>query len=83
MLDILLNLGCFVFGMSIGKAQGINTDITKQTDYMQELIDKAYESRDAMRQMVLDAEQKAETWERRYWNLIEEETEEEDEEEQQ
>jgi hypothetical protein len=80
MFDILFNLGCFLFGMGIGKARGINTDITKQTDYMQDLIDKAYESRDAMKQMWIDAEQKAETWERRYWNLFEEDEEENEEE---
>ena len=38
---------------------------------MQDLIDQAYEKRDHMKRMWLDAEEKAESWERRYYNLIE------------
>ena len=61
----------FCGGIGFGKAQAVNKDITKQTEYMQDLIDKAYEKRDHMKQMWLDAEAKAESWERRYYNLIE------------
>lgn len=67
--------------MSLGKAQSVNTDITKQTEYMQDLIDEAYEKRDAMKTSWLDAEAKAESWERRYWNLWESITEEDEEDE--
>lgn len=70
MWELLLNLGSFLLGISIGKAKAVNVDIIKQTDYMQKLIDEAYESRDAMRYQLLDAEEKAETWERRYNNLL-------------
>ena len=70
MFDILLNLGSFLLGMSLGKAQATNNDITKQTSYMQDLIDEAYEKRDAMRTEWLAAEAKAESWERRYFNLL-------------
>jgi hypothetical protein len=41
-----------------------------RTAHMQDLIDEAYEKRDAMKQMWLDAEDKAETWQRRYESLI-------------
>jgi hypothetical protein len=70
MLELLLNLGSFLLGISIGKAKAVNVDIIKQTDYMQKLIDEAYESRDTMRSLLLEAQEKAETWERRYNNLL-------------
>jgi hypothetical protein len=70
MWDLLLSLGSFIIGMSIGKAKAVNIDIIKQTDHMQSLIDEAYESRDAMKSLWLNAEEKAETWERRYNNLL-------------
>lgn len=73
MLELLLNLGSFMFGMAIGKAKAVNIDIVKQTEHMQNLIDEAYEKRDAMKHAWLDAEEKAETWQRRYWNLIDQE----------
>jgi hypothetical protein len=70
MLDLLLNLASFIIGMSVGKAKAVNVDIIKQTDYMQSLIDEAYESRDAMKSLLFEAREKAETWERRYNNLL-------------
>lgn len=70
MFDILLNLGSFLLGMSLGKAQSTNQDITKQTEYMQDLIDQAYAKRDLMKTKWLEAEEKAESWERRYFNLL-------------
>ena len=70
MLDLLLNLASFIIGMSIGKTKAVNVDIIKQTDHMQSLIDEAYESRDSMKYLLFEAEEKAETWERRYNNLL-------------
>jgi hypothetical protein len=70
MLDLFLNLASFIIGMSIGKAKAVNVDIIKQTDHMQSLIDEAYTSRDAMEYSLLQAQEKAETWERRYNNLL-------------
>ena len=70
MWELLLNVGSFLLGMSIGKAKALNVDIIKQTDHMQSLIDEAYESRDAMKSLLFEAEEKAETWERRYNNLL-------------
>jgi hypothetical protein len=80
MLDVLTTIAAFVGGIWFGKAQAINQDITKQTSYMQDLINQAYEKRDHMKQMWLDAEEKAESWERRYYNLIEDIYSEEEEE---
>jgi hypothetical protein len=77
---MLLLLAAFASGIGIGKARATNADITNRTSYMQDLIDEAYEKRDAMKQHWLEAEEKAETWQRRYWSLFELEDEEEDEE---
>ena len=68
-----------MFGMFMGKAKAVNVDIVKQTEHMQDLIDQAYEKRDAMKASWLDAEDRAETWQRRYWNLWESITEEDEE----
>jgi hypothetical protein len=40
MWELLLNVGSFLLGMSIGKAKAVNVDIIKQTDHMQSLIDE-------------------------------------------
>ena len=79
MWDLIWQLAVFFLGMSIGKARATNTDITNQTAYMQDLIDEAYQKRDVMKDSWLQAEDKAETWERRYWNLWESITEKEEE----
>lgn len=71
MLEALMLFAAFCGGIGFGKAQAVNKDITKQTEYMQDLINQAYEKRDAMKKKWLDAEDKAESWERRYWALIE------------
>ena len=71
MWDLFWNILIFMSGIAVGRAQGVNKDIVSQTAYMQDLIDQAYEKRDHMKRMWLDAEEKAESWERRYYNLIE------------
>ena len=71
MWDLFWNILIFMSGIAVGRAQGVNKDIVSQTAYMQDLIDQAYEKRDHMKKMWLDAEEKAESWERRYYNLIE------------
>jgi hypothetical protein len=75
MLEALMLFAAFCGGMGFGKAQAVNKDITKQTEHMQDLIDQAYQKRDVMKQMWIDSENKAETWERRYWALIQTEEE--------
>ena len=72
MWDIILNGLFLTFGIFVGKAQGINYDITNQTKYMQELIDLAYAERDSARKLLAESQEKAESWERRYYNLLEE-----------
>lgn len=69
--DLILTALIFISGIGLGKLRSVNEDITKQTSYMQDLIDEAYTKRDHMKTMWLDAEEKAESWERRYYNLIE------------
>lgn len=71
MLDLLWQLAIFFLGISIGKTRATNMDITNQTSYMQDLIDQAYEERDAVRRMWIEAEERAESWERRFNNLME------------
>lgn len=60
----------FMGGIGFGKARAVNEDITKQTAYMQSLIDVAYEERDEMKAMYIEAQEQAETWRRRYENLV-------------
>lgn len=76
MWDLFWNIIVFMSGIAVGRVQGINKDIVSQTSYMQDLIDQAYEKRDTVKQMWLDAEERAESWERRYWALVEVEEEE-------
>jgi hypothetical protein len=70
MWDLVINLAFFACGLGFGKAQAVNADITKRTEYMQDLINEAYEKRDLMKRQWLDAEEMAETWKRRYESLI-------------
>ena len=56
----------------VGTLRAVNQDIVKQTSHMQDLIDQAYEKRDTMKTLWLDAEERAEGWENRYWDLYEE-----------
>jgi len=78
MWDILIYLAFLACGITIGKARATNLDITNRTAYMQDLIDEAYEKRDAMKKLWLDTEEQVETWKRRYWALTEELENEED-----
>ena len=68
----------FAIGSYTGQTRATNIDITEKTSYMQDLIDEAYEKRDAMKKEWIHAEAKAETWQRRYWALVEELESEED-----
>lgn len=72
MWDLFWNIVIFTSGIALGRAQGINKDIVAQTSHMQDLIDQAYEKRDYMKKMWIESEEKSESWERRYYNLLEE-----------
>lgn len=76
MWDLLWQLAVFFLGITIGKTRATNADITNQTAYMQDLINEAYRERDESLKVARMAEEKAESWERRYWALIEAEQEE-------
>jgi len=81
MFSTLMSLIMIFTAYKMGVIRATNSDITKQTDYMQGLIDKAYYSRDLMKKELKEANIKAESWERRYWNLWESITEEDEEDE--
>lgn len=72
MLEIFFVVLSFSIGRWMGIIQSSNKDITKQTLYMQNLIDEAYKKRDAMKASLVEAEERAESWQRRYWNIVEE-----------
>ena len=70
MFEIIFTLIMVFTAYRIGTLRATNIDITKQTQHMQDLIDQAYQKRDVMKKMWLDAEEKAETWQRRYESLF-------------
>ena len=76
MWDLFWNILLLFSGIAIGRAQIVNSSSVSQINHMQDLINQAYEKRDYMKQMWIDAEEKAETWERRYMSLIPEQKEE-------
>jgi hypothetical protein len=78
MWELFWNLMIFFGGMTVGQLRATNVDIVDRTSHMQDLIDEAYEKRDAMKKQWLDAEERVETWQRRYWALEEELENEED-----
>jgi hypothetical protein len=77
-VELFWNLMIFFGGIAVGQLRATNADITNRTGYMQDLIDEAYEKRDAMKKQWLNAEEQIETWKRRYWDLIDELENEED-----
>lgn len=70
MFEAIMLFAAFMGGIAFGKVRAVNEDITKQTAYMQDLIDEAYAKRDVMKDLWIEAEEKAETWERRYMALL-------------
>lgn len=69
-MALLLGISAFISGMGYGRSQITQEDITGNLARMQDEIDNAYQKVDYVKQLWLDAEQKAETWERRYSNLL-------------
>jgi hypothetical protein len=70
MWELFWNLMIFFGGMAVGQIRATNNNIVDRNNHMQDLVDQAYEKRDLMKQQWLDAEEKAETWKRRYESLI-------------
>ena len=67
MWDILWNLGCFLVGMTVGKSS------QEPNNKISEIYNKLNESQDAkhlFHAKWVDAENRAETWKRRYDNLL-------------
>lgn len=67
MFDILLNLGSFIIGMSVGKS---SIKPREQFDMILQQLNQSEEESLLNQAKWLDAEQRAETWERRYNNLL-------------
>ncbi len=84
MFEVIFTMIMVITAYRVGTLRAVNQDITKQTSYMQDLIDEAYEKRDHMNTLWVDAEERASGWENRYWDLYDElrsvENEKEDEE---
>jgi len=72
MLEIIFTLVTIFTAYRLGFMRAKNMDSVKHNNHMQELIDQAYEKRDAMKHLMIDAENRADLWQRRYNNLYKE-----------
>jgi len=70
MWELFWNIIIFFSGIAVGQIRATNNNIVDRNNHMQDLVDQAYEKCDLMKQQWLDAEEKAETWKRRYESLI-------------
>ena len=79
MIELFWNLICFFLGITVGQNRAVGIDITKRTEYMQNLIDRAYAERDEAKHNLDLANLKLDMWEQRYYALLDKlESEEED-----
>jgi len=67
MWDVLLNLGFFLVGMTIGKS---SPESEKKLSDMYNKLNESQDSEQLLHSKWIDAELRAETWERRYKNLL-------------
>jgi hypothetical protein len=67
MFDLLLNLFSFIIGMSVGKS---SIKPREEIDILLQKLNQAEEESLLNQAKWLDAEQRAETWKRRYNNLL-------------
>jgi hypothetical protein len=70
MWDLILNLASFIIGMSVGNARATNIPESNRLTNLQDLLNESYEREQLMKDQWLQAEDKAETWKRRYDNLL-------------
>ena len=70
MWDLILNLASFIIGISVGTARATNVPESERLSNLQHLLNESYEREQLMRDHWLQAEDKAETWKRRYDNLL-------------
>lgn len=69
MIDFIVTAVMIFTAYRMGSLRSINVDVSKRTEHIQNLINKAYQKRDIMKNQVVEANLRAETWERRYWAL--------------
>ncbi|MGV2433151.1 MAG UNVERIFIED_CONTAM: hypothetical protein LVQ98_07825 [Rickettsiaceae bacterium] len=70
MWDLLLNLASFMIGISVGTARATKVPESTRLTNLQDQLNESFEREQLMRDQWLDAEDKAETWKRRYENLL-------------
>ena len=70
MFDILLNLGSFLVGMNVCSVRSSNVTESERLTNLQNLLNESYENEQLFKNKWMEAEQKAESWERRYNNLL-------------
>lgn len=70
MWELFLLVLAFAIGRLFGNMHSVNTDVSDRISYMQDLLDQECERTNNMKSLWLDAEQRAETWERRYLSLV-------------
>lgn len=75
MWELFLLVLAFAIGKAFGGMQAANIDVSEKISYMQDLLDQECERTNHMKSLWLDAEEKAETWERRYLSLVPEDRE--------
>lgn len=72
---LLIGLSGYFVGVSNGRNQISDDVIERRLKHMEDLILQEQEKTELVRSLWIEAEQKAETWERRYNSLIPEEKE--------
>lgn len=70
MWDLLLNLASFIIGISVGTARATNVPESNRLSSLQHLLNESYEREQLMKDQWREAEDRAETWKRRYDNLL-------------
>lgn len=70
MWDLILNLASFIIGMSVATARANNAPESDKLVNLQNQLNECYEREELMRDQLIQAENKAETWKRRYDNLL-------------
>jgi len=69
MWDLLLNLASFIIGISVGTARANSVPESSRLSNLQHLLNQSYEREQVIKDYWIEAEDKAETWKRRYDNL--------------
>jgi len=69
MWDLILNLASFVIGISVGTARATKVPESNRLSNLQHLLNESYEREQLMKDYWIQAEDRAETWKRRYENL--------------